>query len=328
MKIDVTATVPYNQSNQDQTRFLFLSVYILLIAVDTWFIISLIYYGFKTKKWHQLQPGNPDSLSSGRIYLSVVFCSIAVFCFHASVAVFRNVGFQQNENGLCNWTHALQNTTYGFCLISVIFFLWFRQRLVFTVFLPFSRTKKGIQCFSFIIIFVINFFGLVGLVLSIVPNDFVASPIGCIYRNDENLSLPSLMIVVSNIIFSQVSLLAILIYALLASHRSSVDQRLMCWKSKSSVKHSDTENQPTDRTRTIVNNVMKKTTVFAALSLLTDTFVVCLFILYQQQGERREFISILSSLSVLMNLCFVILSFNSWKDMITSLCRPTCVVHF
>ena len=71
------------------------------MIVDSWLIISLIHYGIKTKKWRRLQPGNPNSLSSGRIYLSVIIGSITAFFYHLFNVVYRNIGFHQNEAQLC-----------------------------------------------------------------------------------------------------------------------------------------------------------------------------------------------------------------------------------
>ena len=74
-----TGTAFYENSNQDTTRFLFLGIYVVLMIVDMWFSVSLVYYGIKTGKWRRLETGNPDSLNSGRIYLSVIVCSVAAF---------------------------------------------------------------------------------------------------------------------------------------------------------------------------------------------------------------------------------------------------------
>ena len=104
------------------------------MIMDLWLIIFLIYFGVKTKKWRRLQPGNPNSLSSGRIYLSVIICSVTTFLCHLFIAVYRNVGFNQNEAQLCKVISDMVDITYSSSFLSVILFLWFRQRTLYTAF--------------------------------------------------------------------------------------------------------------------------------------------------------------------------------------------------
>ena len=313
-------TETIEQSNQEQTRFIFLSFYIVLMTMDIWLIISLIYYGIKIKKWRRPQPGNPNSLNSGRIYLSVIICSLATFFHHIFVAVYRNIGFHQTEDKLCNWVFDMVVITYCSCFLSVIFFLWFRQRTLYTTFIPAAHFTKPLKFFSFIIIFVSIILGIIGLISWILTSHIVTSPNGCTFKNSRNSQLLTFVLSASFIIFSQVSLLAIFIHALLAMHGLGMEERwtsLVCCKS--SIEH--TKKQPTDRTTMIVNKVIRKATFFAALSLLSDLLVISLTLLYPRQGNRHEIISVLGSLSVSMNLYFVILSFIAWKDMIMSPCK-------
>ena len=97
----MTSAIPTELSSPKQSnhiRFVGLCVYIVLMIVDLWLIISLIHFGIKTRKWRRLQSGNPDLLSSGKIYLSVVFCYISALVYHIVVAVYRNYG-----SGLQSW---------------------------------------------------------------------------------------------------------------------------------------------------------------------------------------------------------------------------------
>ena len=314
MSDNVTTTTLYKQPNQKQLKFLYLSFYIVLMIVDLWLIISLIHYGIKTKKWRGLQPWNPNLLNSGRIYLSVVICSVAAFVYHLFVAVYYNIEFRNNEDTLCKVIGCISIITYGFCFLSVILFLWFRQRMLYTAFLPLAHFTKSLKFFSFIIIFVTFFLVVVGVILSI--SVVIFTRVGCFLQNDSNLQLAAIASFVCAMIFSQVSLLVIFIHALLSSQGFNVKKRsLFCCK------HQPENRQKANRTGIMVNKIVKKATVFAALSLLSDLLALLLSLPYLLQDKQNEIYSVLASLSVSMKLYFVILSFIVWKDMITSPCK-------
>ena len=321
-----TGTASYENSNQDTTRFLFLGIYVVLMIVDIWFSVSLIYYGIKTGKWRRLETKNPDSLNSGRIYLSVIVCSVAAFFYHLAIAIYRNIEyqFQQNWDELCDSMLDTVQTLFGICVITVFCFLWLRQRMLYTTFLPTAQFTKALKFFSFIIIFITISGCVTAIILSVVPNDVVSSSIGCVYQKDGNLRKVSLIFSVGSLIFGQVSLLAVFIHALLVMHGSNVEQKwkwLPCCNRESAIEQTNVTQQPADRTKKIVQNIIRKTTIFAALSLLSDLVVVTLTMLFYQSGKRNEYVSVLGSLAVSMNVCFVVLSFATWKDMIMSPCK-------
>ena len=323
----MASAIPTKSSSPEQSnhiRFVALGVYIVLMIVDLWIIISLIHFGIKTRKWRRLQSGNPDLLSSGKIYLSVVFCFVSALVYHIVVAVYRDVGFKQGKDEFCDTISDMNKIMYAMCFFSVVLFLWLRQRMLYTTFLQTVDFSKALKVFSFMIIFIAIFGSVSGVVLSILPNDYAASPIGCIYKRNGSFRVPSLVILVFTIVFSQVALLGVFIHGLLASYRSSGTPRsryLFCCQLKSSIKEGHVTENPCDRTQTIVQNVIRKTIIFAALSLLSDLLVVSVSLLLPQQGNRRDMLSLLSALSVSMNLGFIIFSFIPWRDMIASPCR-------
>ena len=327
MTFAITSAIPTESSFPEQSnhiRVVALGIYIVLMIVDLWIIISLTHFGIKTRKWRRLQSGNPDLLSSGKIYLSVVFCVVSALVYHIVVAVYRNVGFEEGEDEFCDTISDLNKIMYAMCSFSVVLFLWLRQRMLYTAFLQTVHFSKALKVFSFMIIFIAIFGSISGVVLSILPNDYVASPIGCIYKRNGSFRVPSLVILVFTIVFSQVALLAVFIHGLLASYRSTETPKLrylFCCQLKSSVKEGHVTENPCDRTQTIVQNVIRKTIIFAALSLLSDLLVVSVSLLLPQQGDRRDMLSLLSALSVSMNLGFIIFSFIPWRNMMTSPCR-------
>ena len=322
----VASTLPYKQSNQEEIRFFALGVYVVLMTVNVWIIISLIHFGIKTKKWRHFQPGNPNLLSSGWIYLSVIICSGLALLFHLVNALYHNIENQEDDDELCDSIADITKFLFAVCTFSVYVFLWLRQRVLYTTILPTARFTKALKLFSFMIIFISFVFGASGGILSSIPNDFVASPNGCVYKKDGNLRQISSVFVVFALIFTQVSLLAVFIHALLVLHGSSVEER---WKlldfchCKFLDEQINVTQQPADQTRTMIYNEIRKTIIFAVLSLFSDLLVVFLGLLFSKEGERDDYISVLTAVSVSMNLYFVILSFVKWKDMITSPCKSS-----
>ena len=326
MTSPMTSAIPTESSSEQSNhiRFVSLGVYIVLMIVDLWIIISLIHFGIKTRKWRRLQSGNPDLLSSGKIYLSVVFCFVSALVYHIVVAVYRNVGYQQGEDDVCDTIWDLNLIMYTMCSFSVILFLWLRQRILYTAFLQTVHFSKALKVFSFMIIFFTISGSISGVVLSILPNDYVASPIGCIQSRNGSSRVPALVILVFTIVFSQVALLSIFIHGLLASYRSAgtlTSRYLFCCQLKSSVKEGHVTENPCARAQAIAQNVIRKTISFAALSLLSDVLVAFGSLFLLQQGDPRDTFSLLTALSVSMNLAFVIFSFIPWRNMMTSPCR-------
>ena len=320
----VASTFPYTPSDQEDIRFFAIGVYVLLMTVDVWIIISLIHFGIKSKKWRYLQRGNPDLLSSGWIYLSVIFCSVLAFVYHLVIALYLNLEYQEGDDELCDSMSDAVISLFGFSALSVYLFLWLRQRVLYTTILATVHFTKALKVFSFMIIFISFMFGITAIILSNIPNDVIATPMGCVYKKDGNLREISSVFAAFALIFSQVSLLAVFIHGLLVLHESSVEERwkiLVLCNCKASNEQTNVTEQPTDRTRIMIYNEIKKTIIFAVLSLFSDLLTVFLELLFRQQGELDHFISFLAALSVSMNLYFVILSFVKWKDMITSPCK-------
>ena len=320
----VASTFPYTPSGQEEIQFFALGIYCVLMTVDVWIIISLIHFGIKTKKWRYLQRGSPDLLSSRWIYLSVIFCSVLAFVCHLVIALYHNLEYQVGDDELCDSMSDAVKSLFGFCTFSVYFFLWLRQRVLYTTVLPTAHFTKALRVFSFMIIFISFMFGMIGLILFNIPNDVVATPMGCVYKKDGNLREISSVFAAFALIFTQVSLLAVFIHALLVLHESSVEERwkiLVLCNCKSSNEQTNVTEQPTDRTRTIIYNEIRKTIIFAVLSLLSDLLAMFLELLFLEEGKREDYILVLAALAVSMNLYFVILSFVKWKDMITSPCK-------
>ena len=63
---------------------------------------------------------------------------------------------------------------------------------------------------------------------------------------------------------------------------------LFCCQLKSSVEEGNLTKNPRDQTRAIVQNGIRKITIFAALSLLSNILVLLRSLFLIQQGDRRD----------------------------------------
>ena len=94
----------------------------------------------------------------------------------------------------------------------------------------------------------------------------------------------------------------------------------MCCGSHSVESNSERQqsNSATNSADKIVRLIIKKTFVFAALSLLCDLGTVGFSFFLAKKTHRQDVRTILASIDVSANVMFLILSFMSWKKMITS----------
>jgi len=78
------------------------AINVTTIVVQAWFIISLLYYGIKTKKWKELHHGSADKLNSGAVYTSLVACGVFGFIQSVVNLVYITFGFNLGEDKLCD----------------------------------------------------------------------------------------------------------------------------------------------------------------------------------------------------------------------------------
>lgn len=308
-----------------------LPIYTLLIVIDLWILFSLIHYGIKTKKWRRNHSALTRTLSSGVVYTSVIVCACLCFCYHLLVAINRRNGYNKNEGELCDLMIDLIRSVYGLIVFNVNVFLWLRQRVFYTNRVYHKIFGKISKALSFSIIFIILVGGVSGLILSGLPKDNVSSPIGCVYKPKGHLRNSSLLVTSLIIVFGQSALVCLLVHALLTVKRSSMKEifsHIKCCKiMKSTVvedvavaKRKISETRINDKTKTIILKIIRKTVVFAFLSLTSDTIIITITLRLNKPNKRNDFSTILASMAVLFNLLFLILSFVSWKDIITSPC--------
>jgi len=184
---------------------------VFTIVVEIWFIISLLHYGIKTKKWKELHRGNSDKLNSGAIYTALVAC--AVFSFTHFVINLANVifGFNLGEDELCDSLADASIVTYGLALFAGQMLWWLRQRAFFENRMLNVNYSKQVRFFSAISIILTFTAGTSTLVFNTYR---WMSLDGCLYKPDENLILGYWISILIAIIFGRATLLGLFVYAL------------------------------------------------------------------------------------------------------------------
>ena len=274
LKIEATQISPFNnQTHHGNWIVTFgFSLYSVLIIIDIYLVISLACYGIKTGKWNRDgQNRSFEMFNTGPIYSTLLFCSVFSFFYHVLVVVYSAIGYNEDESSICNVLSDVRRFFYALSLGGVSIFLWLRQRVFYTTYLPNAMFGKTIKFFSFVIIFLV-FIGLIfALILVFLPHDHTSSHQGCIYIPDDNEFSIGIYVGIGSIVLSQISLLFLFINALLKTKMSNSNNPwevfCMCCGSHSKKDNSERQqsvstNKSTDR---IVRSIIKKSFVFAVL---------------------------------------------------------------
>ena len=298
-----------------------LSLYSVLITIDIYLIVTLINYGIRTGKWfRQTQKQSFQVLNTGSIYSSLVICVVLALIYHVLVVVYSTVGFNENENMICEVINDVQRGVYVLILSGVSMFLWLRQRVFYTTYLPNAMFGKTVKCFSFITIFLVLTGLIIASTLSHIPRNHISSPNGCVYVSDGNSFSIGIYIAMASVALSQISLLYLFLNALLKTKRSDLYGNYQgfpfCCQN---IKLENVQkSKKTNKTTKIVQIIIKKTFIFAVLSLICDLVTLSLALVLSKDNQREDVTTIIVSIDILANVMFLILSFISWKKMITS----------
>ena len=322
----------YTNLQYDWSYFAALPTAIILAVTDLWMLISLIHYGIKTGKWQRMQKNRTESLNSGLIYTSVIVCASLCFIYHLVIAFNYFDGYDLYNNQLCDAVADFNKFTYALVVLSVNVFLWLRQRVFYASVVPNVHFGKLLKVFSFSIIFFIYIGGFSGLLLSVLPKDNFPSSIGCIYKpNKNNFRSISLYITASVLFFGQVGMVYLLIHALRKSNGNITNRQLarmifcndfkMQTARKFSLSAQNCTTTSTDKTIIMVQKIIRKTIVFAVLSLISDTVVLIMVLKVNHSNTRGDFGRMLACFAVLLNLLFIVLSFISRKSILISIFR-------
>ena len=120
-----TTTIPEDTVYTYTTSYyVALPLYITLMIINTWILISLVHYGIKNGKWRFIQSNQTEKLSSGMIYTSVVICSGLSFLFNLISITSHFSGYDDNDEYKCNVESDLLRSVYALVVFTVTVFLW------------------------------------------------------------------------------------------------------------------------------------------------------------------------------------------------------------
>ena len=347
----LTETTAFSVNYTEQLDWILpITLNLISVVAEIWLLGSLVHYGIKTKKWKELRRGNPDKLNSGAVYTALVACAVGCIA-HSFVNVFYiTLGFNLGEDELCDSLGDASSCTYGLTVLTVQTFLWTRQRAFYANRMLNVNYNKKVRLFSTASIIIIFTAGTSVLVFNIYPDDHTSTLDGCRYKPDDSLRVGYWASVVIVIVFGQMSLLGLFVYALTQT-RSQDKQTFMqlakefcaCSNANTEQTHSMTENlkglsetshcsnvntaTPSSATSSSrrrrsksgkVRDILRKTLVFAIISILADAFVQ-LFIHYitTPEGHRRFSVAV-GNMNVIFSLLLLVFSFTDYREMLSS----------
>ena len=236
-------------------------------AAEIWILVSLIYYGLKTKKWKERNEGCVDKLSSRNKYTALVACAAICVIYSLLSLVFISVGFNLDEDELCDSLADVTDIFYGFVQVAVYMFLWLRQRSFYTnqmLNITYSKTAK---VFSGISIVIFLSAGTVVTRYHVTPNNHFSSLNGCFETPTDTVTAAWISVIVV-LVFGQTTLLGLFFYALTktGNQEISIFARLLedsccCSKQNTNEKPQAPENKPESAAEASTSAVSNRTVI-------------------------------------------------------------------
>ena len=294
------------------------TVNIALTICTAWILISLIHYGIKTQKWRALPMKSiSEKLDIGLTYTFVVVCAVMCLLRFGVSLVFMNIGFSDDQDGLCESVADAAYWAYGFVLYSVVYFLWFRQRVFYTNRMLNVNYGIPIRIFSFSSAIIITLFGLFVLVYNTFPQNYHASKEGCVFQPTDSKPLKYWILAIVIIICSHICMLGLFVFAL--KHTQTAQKKFLS-KVVPAGKNENGSSSKAVRLSTTkqIKYILKKTLVFAIISISCDIFIQ-VFAQYVVRRERHRRVShVVFDFNAFLNLLFSILSFVRYKELLLS----------
>ena len=341
------ASIAINSDYKQQFDWIFpVASNVVLSVATTWILISLIHFGIKTGKWRKSR-SKVDVLNAGFVYSSVVMCGFMCLFRYVISLVFMNIGFQKNEDELCDSIADAAYCSYAFVLCFVALFLWFRQRAFYSNSLLNVNYNKLVSFFSFASIIFILAYGLFVIALNTAPNSYSSSTDGCTLKPDRGIVAGYWISVIVGVAFYNLVLWGLLIYALThvrsfqkatkrtpSTNTDSPTRDSSCINNQDK-EQSEKEHRPESTDLESQNNhfrsrrkhssmkikiILQKTLIFGIISILSDIFIQIFANFIVNPDGHRRFTYMLFDINAFLNLLFLVFSFVSYKEMLTSPC--------
>jgi len=347
-----------NMNSFEQLDWIFPVVIIVFtIIVETWFIISLLHYGIKTKKWKELHnAGNPDKLNSGAIYTALVACAVLSFTYSLISLARINFGFNLGEDELCDSLADASTIAYALTLFAMQMLWWLRQRAFFVNRMLNVNYSKKVRFFSAISIIIIFTAGISALVLNTYSDDYHSSLDGCVYKPDDSLRVGYWISIIIVVLFGQVTFLGLFVYALTQTSGingglSTKTVKILCFWNKhccrldqskktqrensksvsdescdNNTKATPSSNSTSNAFRlhnsnTKITSILRKTLFFAIISILAEVFVQAFIHYITNPNSHRRFSLVVGNINFLLILLFLVFSFVEYREMLSSPCK-------
>ena len=328
-------TTDYYDRTAHHDWILPVTINIVLLCATIFLLISIVHYGRKTKKWRQIQTSDSDKLNAGLVYTTLLMCAaLCLLHFLASLA-YLNLGFNPGEEEICDSVSDVEHCFYVLALFQVELFLWIRQWAFYSNQMFQVHFSKTIRCISFLSIFVISTFSLVALIFVIIPNDHIAKN-GCKFKRDNDFLPIYVFCSISMVVVGQSVLLGLLFHALRQTNKriskkpaTSPTCATCCIpaatldkptpeESDEKVSPAITKSRRYRSSSSMVKRIMKKTLIFAVLSVTADIIVAVTTYYITDPVEHRELVIVMEDINAFLNLLFILLSFVQWKDIVVS----------
>ena len=329
------------------------AVNIALTLITLWMLVSLLYYGLKKKTWRPNRASCTDKLNAGLVYATVIVCAFMCLFRYSMSLAFMNVGFNPDDDRLCEAFADTARFAYSCVLYSTAFFMWYRQRAFYTHRMLNVSYNKVVRFFSFASIFVIVVYGVAATVLILSADQYHPSRKGCKLDLTEQNTLYWIPVVIG-VVFYNLTLLGLLSYAL--THIKLFQQKLSTKLSQhpgtttiaslinTVTKSVSTENDLSEKDPTSeqsnnnametakhpctfandnskakrIKSIIKKTLIFAIMAISFDFFTNAFAFSIADPNKHRRIVIMLFDINSFFNLLFIVFSFARYKEMLTA----------
>lgn len=318
---------------------------IILLIASLWVLISFTFYGFKNEKWKNSRRNNQERINAGSTYVFAIFFIACCLFRYVTSAVAINIGYGENLHVLCRAIDGIAYALYILVLYSVVLFLWLRQRVLFLNEMLRASYNTIIKSLSFLSIFLITAAWIAILAFHLVQTTFVSSINGGCETKEHNFETSRIIAIVIAIVVFHFLLLGLFAYALLRIKRPKSHVKVK--NSSEGNSSSDTNNSNTmnsrprtytsmsmaslntihnlgtlrddsrSRNTSAITTLLMKTLILAVIIIITD-ILTHTFVFYVISSKDYSLVQMVYDINTFFNLLFLIFSFDSYKEILTS----------
>lgn len=294
--MDYNATLNLTGSRFHQPIWIIGEVFNLIfwLAV-TWAGLALITYGIRTGKWKRENVYSVAHVNAGAVYTTAVLAILMSYVRLLADQCLFNVGYPGSTPGICEVFADMSVTGYGLTMTCVYVFMWFRQRSLYQHPTMSCVDRPWLQYVNWGTLAFITVGGLAGILAYAIPPNYTESSIGCTNQPGDfqvwGIYLGNAVVVVG-----QILLLVLFFYPL-----------------RSNLVGSNAER---------IKKLIRRSVISASVCVATDLITMALFVFVLPRNGSRQLPAVVYELNMMVNLCSVILSFESWRKILSSEKKP------